>query len=83
MKLSNKEQQEVNYLREFRQGYVPMTQEMHSRLTHLNKKEFHNCCSNPCCTGYEGTEQETNCPKCKSNLHKTIWALANEAQRPV
>ena len=72
MKLSNKEQQEVNYLRNFQQGYVPMSREMDERLRYLNKKEFHNCCSNPSCTGYEGTDDETECPKCKSKLHKTI-----------
>ena len=72
MKLSDKEQQEVNYLREFSQGYVPMTSNMYNRLNYLNKKEFHNCCSNPGCIGYEGTDKETVCHKCNSKLHKTI-----------
>lgn len=72
MKLTEKEQQEVNYLRNLQQGYVPISKEMDERLKYLNKKEFHNCCSNPSCTGYEGTEDETECPLCGFVLLKTI-----------
>ena len=45
---------------------LPLSREMDERLRFLNRKEFHNCCSNPSCTGYEGTEEESKCPKCKS-----------------
>jgi len=72
MDLTNEEQQEVNYLRELQQGYIPMMQKQQDRLKYLNQKEFHNGCSNVSCTGYTGTEDETNCPKCGSELHKLI-----------
>jgi hypothetical protein len=73
MELSNKEQQEVNYLRELLQSRtIPMMQKDQDRLQYLNRKEFHNECSNVSCTGYTGTEEETICTKCKSKLHKLI-----------
>jgi hypothetical protein len=73
MKLTEKEQQERKYLQEQKQSRtIPMMQEAQDRLRYLNKKEFHNHCSNPRCTGYEGTEEETICPKCKSKLFKLI-----------
>lgn len=49
-----------------------MSEEQHNLLKMLSRKEFHNCCSNPICTGYHGKDQETICPKCHSNLFKLI-----------
>jgi len=71
MKLTEQEQQEITYLEGLKASRtIPMMQKNQYRLRYLNAKEFHNCCSNPHCTGYEGTEEETICHKCKSKLHK-------------
>ena len=73
MKLTEREQQERTYLEGLKASRtIPMMQKDQDRLRYLNTKEFHNCCSNPRCTGYEGTEKETICPKCKSKLVKSI-----------
>lgn len=73
MKLTTEEQQELDHLRNAQKSRtIPMMQWQHDRLTYLNKKEFHNCCSNTHCTGHEGTEEETICPKCNSKLHNLI-----------
>lgn len=73
MELTAQEKQEREYLQGLQQSRtIPMMQKDQDRLRYLNKKEFHNHCSNPSCTGYEGTEEETKCPKCNSDLHKLI-----------
>ena len=69
MKLTEQEQQEITYLEGLKASRtIPMMQKNQYRLRYLKVKEFHNCCSNPHCTGYEGTEEETICHKCKSKL---------------
>lgn len=73
MKLTIEEQNERESLIEFQKSKTRfMSQQEHDRLIYLNKKEFHNHCSNIHCTGYEGSEIETNCPKCNYPLHKLI-----------
>ena len=73
MKLTEQEKQERTYLEELKSSRtIPMMQKDQDRLRYLNAKEFHNCCSNPHCTGYEGIEDEAICPKCKSKLVKSI-----------
>ena len=72
MKLDDKEQQEINLLHEMQRSNMPLSPFRYDRLIYLHRKEFHNCCSNPKCTGYEGTEIETICPKCQSELFKVI-----------
>jgi hypothetical protein len=37
---------------------------------YFKRKELDNCCINPNCIGYEGGENETICPNCKSKLYK-------------
>jgi hypothetical protein len=73
MKLTIREQQELDHLRESKKSRtIPMTQLQHERLTYLNRKEVRHCCSNAHCTGYEGKENENICPKCGSKLFKLI-----------
>ena len=73
MKLTDQEQQEKSYLEGLKASRtIPMMQKDQGRLRYLNAKEFHNCCSNPQCTGYEGTEQETICKNCRRKLVKSI-----------
>jgi uncharacterized paraquat-inducible protein A len=73
MKLTEQEQQERNYLEGLKASRtIPMMQKDQNRLRYLNAKEFDNCCSNPHCTGYEGKDEETTCPKCQSKLVKSI-----------
>ena len=73
MKLTKEEVTERTYVQGLQQSRtIPMFQEKQDRLKYLNAKEFHNCCSNIHCTGHEGTEEETECPKCGSKLHETI-----------
>jgi len=73
MTLTVEEQNEREYLLEIRKSrtrvMMPLEQD---RLSYITKKEFHNCCSNIHCSGYEGSEIETNCPKCNYPLHKLI-----------
>ena len=49
-----------------------MSQFEQDRLKYLNKKEFHNNCSNIHCLGFEGKEHYKYCPLCGSKLHKLI-----------
>lgn len=73
MKLTEQEIKELRSLRTLtRNMNIPMTSKDQDRLKYLNAKEFHNCCSNPHCTGHEGSENENICPKCKSKLFKLI-----------
>ena len=73
MKLTEEEKEEIIYLQNLQKSRtIPMFQEKQDRLRYLNAKEFHNCCSNIHCTGYEGTDEEISCAKCGSKLHKTI-----------
>jgi hypothetical protein len=73
MKLTEQEQQEKAYLMDLKASRtIPMMQKDQDRLRFLNAKEFHNCCSNHHCTGYQGTEEETICPKCHRKLWKNI-----------
>jgi uncharacterized paraquat-inducible protein A len=73
MKLTEQEEEQRTYLNELcASKTVPMMPELQKRLKYLNAKAFHNCCSNPHCTGYEGTDKEIICPKCQSKLIKSI-----------
>jgi hypothetical protein len=73
MQLIEQERQELILLEGLKASRtIPMMQKDQERLRYLLAKEFHNCCSNPHCMGYMGTENETICPKCKSNLIKSI-----------
>jgi len=73
MKLTEQEQQELTYLQGLTVSTeIPMIQEPQDRLRYLLRKEVHNNCSNPSCEGYEGNEDETNCPKCGFELYKLI-----------
>lgn len=71
MKLTQEEQQELKMLRDKQgSGTMILMQDAFERLQYLNKKEFHNCCTNPRCTGYEGANEETICPVCGHPLFK-------------
>lgn len=73
MKLTEREQCERAYLQDLQKSrIIPMMQTDYDRLCELNMKEAHNNCSNPRCTGYEGTNGETHCPKCNFKLVKSI-----------
>ena len=73
MKLTDKEQQEITYLKRLKGSKtIPMMQKDQERLKYLNLKNLHNCCLNPHCTGYEGADKETICPKCQSKLMKSF-----------
>jgi uncharacterized paraquat-inducible protein A len=72
MKLSDEELVEIRGLSRMCQTTSPLSKEMEDRYRYLRKKKIHNCCSNPKCTGYEGTEKEMVCPRCKSKLFKTL-----------
>ncbi len=73
MKLTEKEEQERIYLEGLKSSRtIVMMQNDQDRLKFLNAKEFHNCCPNPQCTGYDGSDIETICPICNSNLIKSI-----------
>jgi hypothetical protein len=71
MKLTIAEIKEQQQLEEIKHSSSRlMTQEQWDRLSFLRKKEFLNCCFNPKCTGYEGSDSETICPICNSKLFK-------------
>jgi hypothetical protein len=74
MKLTNQEENERLYIQQLKSSRtIPFINVfLNERLIYLNRKEFHNCCSNPRCIGYEGNESETTCPKCNSKLYKLI-----------
>lgn len=72
MTLTEKEQVEINLLRQEQKECLYMPKMYFERLEYLQKKQWHNCCLNPKCTGYEGMEIETVCPKCKSILYKLL-----------
>lgn len=73
MKLTEEEKEELEYLRSLKDMKTEyLSQQLQDRYKYLLAKEFHNCCSSPHCKGYEGNENETNCPKCGGLLYKTI-----------
>ena len=73
MKLTDLEKTELNSLLERQKSRtIPMMQRDFERLTYLSRKEFHNCCSNPQCEGYDALETEMICPKCGKSIFKTI-----------
>jgi hypothetical protein len=71
MKLTEEESQERDYLITLKSLRF-FTKEEQSRLTFLNNKSVHNCCPNTMCEGYEGTDAEMVCNKCRSVLIKTM-----------
>lgn len=71
MALTDKELKELECLRNLQSSRtIPLMQESYDRLIYLQKKQCDNMCSNPSCEGYEGSENEKVCPKCKSLLFK-------------
>lgn len=73
MKLTDEEKKERDYLISLRSNTtIPMFQDKQDRLNYLNRKEFHNNCTNPQCTGCDAKEDEYYCPKCGSDIYKTI-----------
>ena len=71
MKLTDSEERELIYLEGLTVSeLIPMIPKDQIRLKYLGRKKFHNCCINPKCIGYEGTEEETICQKCGTKLFK-------------
>jgi hypothetical protein len=73
MKLTAEEEREIENIRDLMESettYVPIVYK--DWLDFLLRKRQHNECSNTNCEGYEGTEEETVCPKCGSELFKLI-----------
>lgn len=72
MELTPEERREVCNLSDRKNSGLPISPQTITRLKYLRLKSFHNSCSNPECLGYTGTDKETVCPECKSNLFKLI-----------
>lgn len=72
MGLSIDEQQELKRLRAKRVSQELMMESEHRRIEHLQRKYWHNACANPECEGYEGKEDEVECPECGNPLLKLI-----------
>ena len=71
MRLTAKENDELLMLIERQKSRtIPMLPEQFGRMVELRNKELHNCCTNPRCTGYEGTEHEIHCDSCGRKLYK-------------
>ena len=73
MKLSEIEKQEKLDLEGLQNCItIPMSKTQVDRLKYLQNKQWHNCCPNPRCEGYEGTDNEFICLKCSCKLVKSI-----------
>ena len=72
MKLTADEQAQYESLVAIRRSSVVfMTPEQQKSLEYLTNKQWHNCCINANCTGYETEiEEEINCPKCGREINK-------------
>ena len=69
--LTEKEERRLEYLRELREDTTrPFFPQQMASLRRLVKKQAHNLCANPRCVGYRGTDEETVCTKCGSELYK-------------
>ncbi len=49
---------------------IPMSLTQFDRLNFLRKKQWENCCSNPRCIGFQGTDEDIVCPHCNYFLYK-------------
>lgn len=72
MALTHNEQKELVWLEEITPASYPMSRDQIDRRKYLRKKFWHNSCSNPHCTGHNGTDEEKECPKCGSKLFKKL-----------
>lgn len=67
--ITNKEAIELSFLLQKRdRGRMRRTN--YERMRELTEKMNHNACLNASCSGYQGTEIETICPKCEHKLYK-------------